>query len=295
MALPASTRSFYAWLHSGVTGIDPYSGAVSDTYQDVFAEGSFTGKGIYEINVFEGVLDGAIPENTLLSHDLLEGCFVRVGLASDIEVLDDYPASYRAQAAACIGGCAVTGRRSRGSADASPATTAPLRSPLSGLHRWKMIDNLRRSLSGPAMLLLLTLGWALLPGPAWAWPLIMMLVLFFPVYFAAANGVLFRPPDVPFARTASTVWANFGRDSARTLLALATLPYHAFQMLDAATRALWRMWISRRNLLEWETAADVERSVGQGVSGYLRRLGPAAAARSCCCCRARSPARVTPR
>jgi cyclic beta-1,2-glucan synthetase len=278
MALPASTRSLYAWLHSGVTGIDPYSGAVSDTYQDVFAEGSFTGKGIYEINVFEGVLDGAIPENTLLSHDLLEGCFVRVGLASDIEVLDDYPASYRAQAARLH-------RWVRGDWQTLPwlggriprdDSTAP--SPLSGLHRWKMIDNLRRSLSGPAMLLLLTLGWALLPGAAWAWPLIMMLVLFFPVYFAAANGVLFRPPDVPFVRTASTVWANFGRDSARALLALATLPYHAFQMLDAATRALWRMWISRRNLLEWETAADVERSVGQGVSGYLRRLGPAAAA-----------------
>ncbi|MFU8890591.1 MAG: GH36-type glycosyl hydrolase domain-containing protein [Anaerosomatales bacterium] len=278
MALPASTRSFYAWLHSGVTGIDPYSGAVSDTYQDVFAEGSFTGKGIYEINVFEGVLDGAIPENTLLSHDLLEGCFVRVGLASDIEVLDDYPAAYRAQAARLH-------RWVRGDWQTLPwlggripreQGTAP--NPLTPLHRWKMIDNLRRSLSGPAMLALLTLGWALLPGPAWAWPLIMMLMLLFPVYFSAANGLLFRTPDVPFLRTASTVWANFGRDSARTLLALAILPHHAYQMIDAASRALWRMWVSRRNLLEWETAADVERSVGPGVSGYLRRLGPAAVA-----------------
>ncbi|MBE0416319.1 MAG: hypothetical protein IBX63_00955 [Coriobacteriia bacterium] len=277
MALPASTRSFYAWLHSGITGIDPYAGAVSDTYQDLFAEGSFTGKGVYEVNVFAGVLDGAIPENTLLSHDLLEGCFLRVGLASDIEVLDDYPATYGAQVARLH-------RWVRGDWQTLPWLgaripredgTAP--NPLSGLHRWKLVDNLRRSLSGPAMLLLLSLGWALLPGPAWAWPLLMMLVVLFPVYFDAANGLLFRPPDVPFARTASTVWANFGRDSARTLLALAFLPHHAYQMIDAAIRALWRMWVSRRKLLEWETAADVERSVGQGVSGYLRRLGPAAA------------------
>ncbi len=278
MALPASTRSFYAWLHSGETGIDPYSGAVSDTYQDVFGEGSFTGKGIYEVNVFEGVLDGAIPENTLLSHDLLEGCFVRVGLASDIEVLDDYPATYRAQAARLH-------RWVRGDWQTLPWLGARIprergyaRSPLSALHRWKMIDNLRRSMSGPALLLLLTLGWALLPGPAWAWPLLMMLVVLFPVYFSAANGLLFRPPDVPFMRTARRVWTNFGRDSARALLALALLPHHAFLMVDAAVRALWRMWISHRDLLEWETAADVERSVGQGVSGYLRRLGPAAAA-----------------
>jgi len=277
MSLPASTRSFYAWLHSGVTGLDPYAGAVSDTYQDIFAEGSFTGKGIYEVNVFEGVLDGAIPENTLLSHDLLEGCFVRVGLASDIEVLDDYPATYRAQAARLH-------RWVRGDWQTLPWLGARIpreggfvRSPLSALHRWKMADNLRRSLSGPAMLLLLTLGWALLPGPAWAWPLLMMLAVLFPVYFSAADGLIFHPTDVAFSRTLSHVWTNFGRDSARTLLALALLPHHAYLMIDAATRALWRMWISRRNLLEWETAADVERSVGQGVSGYLRRLGPAAA------------------
>ena len=277
MALPASTRSFYAWLHSGVTGIDPYAGAVSDTYQDVFAEGSFTGKGIYEVSVFSGVLDGAIPENTLLSHDLLEGCFLRVGLASDIEVLDDYPATYRAQASRLhrwVRGDWQTlpwlGRR-------IPRQTGAVPNPLSGLHRWKMLDNLRRSLSAPSTLLLITLGWMLLREDGWAWPLIMLLIMLFPVYFNAANGLLFRPRDVPFARTVSTVWADFGRDSARTLLALALLPHHAYLMLDAMVRALWRIKVSRRSLLEWETAADVERSVGQNASGYLRRLGPAAA------------------
>ncbi|MDY0087961.1 MAG: glucoamylase family protein, partial [Coriobacteriia bacterium] len=277
MALPASTRSFYAWVHSGVTGLDPYAGAVSDTYQDVFAEGSFTGKGIYEVNVFNGVLDGAIPENTLLSHDLLEGCFLRVGLASDVEVLDDYPATYRAQAARLHRWVRGDWQTLPWLGARIPRESGFIRSPLSALHRWKLADNLRRSMSGPVTLLLLTVGWALLPRPSWAWPLIMGLAWFFPVYFSAANGLLFRPRDVPFIRSAANVWADFQRDATRSLLALALLPHHAYLMLDAAVRAMWRMWVSHRNLLEWETAADVERSVGQGLSGYLRRLGPSAA------------------
>ncbi|HET6498752.1 MAG TPA: glucoamylase family protein, partial [Coriobacteriia bacterium] len=276
MSLPASGRSLFAWLHSGVTGLDPYAGAVSDTYQDVFGEGSFTGKGIYEVNVFSGVLDGAFPENALLSHDLLEGCFLRVGLASDIEVLDDHPATYRAQAARVHRWVRGDWQALRWLGGRIPREQGFARSPLSALHRWKLADNLRRSLSGPSMLLLLTLGWALLPGPAWAWPLLMMLAWLFPAYFSALDGLLFRPPGVPFMRTASRVWTDFGRDSARLLLGLAVLPHHAFLMADAAVRALWRMWFSRRNLLEWVTAADVERSAGTELSGYLRRLGPAA-------------------
>ena len=98
MTLPGSRRSRFAAMYSGPTGIDPYSGAVSDTYQDVFGEGSFTGKGIFEVDVFAGVLEGRFPENSLLSHDLVEGSFLRTALASDIEVLDDYPANYLAAA-----------------------------------------------------------------------------------------------------------------------------------------------------------------------------------------------------
>ncbi len=276
MSLPASARSFFAWLHSGVTGIDPYSGAVSDTYQDVFGEGSFTGKGIYEVSVFNGVLEGTIPENTLLSHDLLEGCYLRVGLASDVEVFDDCPATYRAHAARLHRWVRGDWQTLPWLGFRVPRETGSSPNPLSMLHRWKMVDNLRRSMSGPSLLLLLTLGWALLPGPARTWPLFLFLVAFFPVYFSAIDGLLTRKPEVPFVRTAASVWRDFGRDSARMLLSLAVLPHHAFLMVDAALRALWRMTFSRRRLLEWKTAADVERATNHDAKGYLRRLGPAA-------------------
>ena len=278
MSLPAASRSFFAWLHSGTTGIDPYAGAVSDTYQDVFGEGSFTGKGIYELNVFMGVMDSAIPENTLLSHDLLEGCLLRVGLASDIELLDDHPATYRAQAARLH-------RWVRGDWQTLPwlglrvpRENGRIPNPLSALHRWKLLDNMRRSMAGPALLLLITLGWWLLPGPAWAWPLIMVLLVLFPVYFTALDGLLRRPPNISFRRSAMAVWREFGRGSAQALLSLALLPHHAFLMTDAALRALWRMVVTRRKMLEWTTAADTERSLGTGLGAHVRKLGPTAAA-----------------
>ncbi len=276
MSLPASARSLFAWLHSGPTGLDPYSGAVSDTYQDVFGEGSFTGKGIYEVNVFNAVLDGRIPENTMLSHDLVEGCYLRVGLASDIEVLDDYPATYRAHAARLHRWVRGDWQTIPWLLPSVPTERGREPNPLSRLHRWKILDNLRRSLVPSSLLLLMTVGWAALPGQAWAWPLATTLIVLFPVYFSAVDGLLTRSTNVPFRRNARRVWQEFGRDAARSLLALLLLPHQTVQMLDASVRALWRMWVSRTGLLEWETAADVERRLGDDLRGFVRRLGPSA-------------------
>lgn len=277
MALPASTRSFFAWLYSGVTGVDPYAGAVSDTYQDVFGEGSFTGKGIYEVNVFNAVLEKAFPENTLLSHDLIEGNFLRTALASDVEVLDDYPPNY-------LSHMSRLHRWVRGDWQTlpwlfplAPSAIGARRNPLTSLHRWKMVDNLRRSLLAPTLLMLLTVGWLLVPGAAWAWPLLMMIVIFFPVYFSLADSLVFRPRTVSFSAAAGSIWRDFGRDSAQALLSLAMLPHQAWLMTDAIARALWRMGISRRNLLEWETAADADRRVGKDLSGFVRKLWPSSA------------------
>ncbi|MDZ4178773.1 MAG: glucoamylase family protein, partial [Coriobacteriia bacterium] len=274
MSLPASSRSFFAWLYSGETGVDPYAGAVSDTYQDVFGEGSFTGKGIYEVNVFNAVLEGRFPDNTLLSHDLVEGCFLRVALASDIEVLDDHPASYLSQAARVH-------RWVRGDWQTLPWLTPRIpgpggmtRNPFTPLHRWKLIDNLRRSLFAPSLLALITIGWLLMPGPAWAWPLVMTLVVFFPAYFSLIDAFLGRSRELPMRMTLGNLRRDLGRDSARALLTLMLLPHQTQLMLDAAFRALWRMNVTRRNLLEWETAADVERRIGDDLRGFARRLGP---------------------
>ncbi|MBU4556037.1 MAG: glycosyltransferase family 2 protein, partial [Actinobacteria bacterium] len=277
MSLPASSRSFFAWLYSGVTGVDPYVGAVSDTYQDVFGEGSFTGKGIYEVSVFNAVLEGRFPDDTLLSHDLIEGCYLRVGLASDIEVLDDHPASY-------LSHMARMHRWVRGDWQTLPWLGAQV--PTTGghepnvltvLHRWKLVDNIRRSLVAPSLVALVTAGWLLLPGPAWAWPLALSLVVFFPVYFNFVNSLVFRAHEVTFSSSARSAGHDFGRDSARALLALSLMPHQAQVMLDAAARALWRMNISHRNLLEWETAADADKRLGSGLGEFVRRIGPASA------------------
>ncbi|HEY5540415.1 MAG TPA: hypothetical protein VIL41_03060, partial [Coriobacteriia bacterium] len=203
MTLPGSRRSRFAAMYSGPTGIDPYSGAVSDTYQDVFGEGSFTGKGIFEVDVFAGVLEGRFPENTLLSHDLIEGSFMRTALASDIEVLDDYPANYLAAASRLH-------RWVRGDWQTLPWLAASVvddegkseRNPLSGLHRWKMYDNLRRSLVSPTMLLMIMLGWLLLPHSTISWPVLMLLLVLFPAYFSLADAMVFRPKSVSFVSTA---------------------------------------------------------------------------------------------
>ena len=264
-------------MYSGPTGIDPYAGAVSDTYQDVFGEGSFTGKGVFEVDVFEGVLEGRFAENSLLSHDLVEGSFLRTALASDVEVLDDYPANYLAAASRLH-------RWVRGDWQTLPwllghvpdVEGARVANPLSRLHRWKIVDNLRRSLVAPTMLALFVLGWWLLPRAGASWPILMALVLLFPAYFSFADSMIFRPRSVSFVATAPSILRDFATDSWRAALTVSALPYQAWLMVDAIVRALWRMSVSHKHLLEWETAADAEKRAGRSRSAFLRAMEPSA-------------------
>ncbi|MGV8084131.1 MAG: GH36-type glycosyl hydrolase domain-containing protein [Coriobacteriia bacterium] len=277
MTLRGSHKSRFAGLYSGPAGIDPYSGAVSDTYQDAFGEGSFTGKGIFEVDVYAGVLEGRFAENSLLSHDLIEGSFLRTALASDIEVLDDYPANYLAAASRMH-------RWVRGDWQTVPwlgrtvtdTNGRPVGNPLSALHRWKILDNLRRSLVAPFTFLLFLAGWLLLPGATYSWPLIAALIVFFPAYFSLAGSMVFRPRSVSFSSTAHSVLRDFRDDTRRGGLSFVMLPHQAWLMADAIGRALWRMNVSRRHLLEWETAADVEKRAGTTREAFWRVVGPMA-------------------
>jgi len=272
MSLEGAEQSPFAWLYSGVTGIDPYAGAVSDTYQDVFGEGSFTGKGIFEVDIMNAVLENRFPENTLLSHDLLEGCYLRTALASDVEVLDDQPASY-------VSHSARLHRWVRGDWQTLPwlGLTVPTpngreRNPLSAINRWKIIDNLRRSLLAPAMMVFAGLGWFVLPGRDWAWLAVVFAIVLFPAYFSIADSLLFRPRGADVRGDAHSIVSDFWRDSARALLSLSVLPHQAAVMLDAIVRALWRMLFSHKNMLEWETAAEAEKRLGSTSAGFLRRM-----------------------
>ncbi len=278
MALPGSRRSRFAEMYSGTPGVDPYAQAVSDVYQDVFGEGSFTGKGIFEVDVFAQVLDGRFPENTLLSHDLVEGSLLRTALASDVEVLDDYPPNYLAS-------CSRQHRWIRGDWQTLPYLFSRIDdadcrrepNPLTALHRWKIADNLRRSLVPAGCVVLATLGWLLVPGAALAWPVLLAAIVFFPLLVQVVDGLvqLVRAPDTGVV--VSGLRHDLSASAGRLLFSLAVLPHQAWLAADAAVRATWRRYVSHRHLLEWETAADAEKRTGSGKETFWRAMLPAAA------------------
>ena len=275
MTLPGSRKSVYAWMYSGVTGLDPYVGAASDTYQDVFGEGSFTGKGIFELGVFLGILEERFPEDSLLSHDLIEGSFLRTALATDVEVFDDYPASFAADQSRIH-------RWIRGDWQTVPwlslrvrdARGRHTRNPLTALHRWKMLDNLRRSLVTPSTVLLMTIGWLALGTAALGWPALVTLFVTFPIVYGFVDAIVMRPRAVHLASSLRSIARDTGRDIARAVFELTVLPYRAWNAADAMLRALWRVFVSRRHLLEWETADDAARRLGSSRAGFVHRMWP---------------------
>jgi len=276
MTLTSTLASRYAELHGGPSGIDQYSSAASDTYQDVFGEGSFTGKGIYEVDVFNAVLEGRIPEETLLSHDLLEGNFLRTALASDIGLLDDFPPDYATQ-------CTRQHRWARGDWQTSPWLSTRVkgsdgrryRNPMSALHKWKILDNLRRSLLPAALFAWGLGGWVLLPRPGMLWVPILVLAVGYPLIMHAVDEVL----SILGGTSPAAVWRPWLHEAAadfeRAVLTIAFLPHQALLLLDAATRAWWRVHVSRKRILEWTTAAEQQTAQTCMLGTYVRLMGVA--------------------
>lgn len=259
--LESAGKSWFARLASGNPGVDPYVTATSDVYQDLFGEGSFTGKGIYDLQAFERALENAFPENSILSHDLIEGCHARVGLVSSIEFFDAYPARYETDARR-------THRWVRGDwqllpwlLPRVPYASGWKRNPLSWLSWWKVADNLRRSLVAPALVLALIGSWLLVPQLAGMWTLLGLVVLLFPVMAQLSVAVIRWPWKLNFIEHARTVCQDVALTLGQCLLAIAVLPHKAVSMVDAILRTLWRLMVSRQQLLEWETAAAVEQRV----------------------------------
>jgi cellobiose phosphorylase len=271
VSLPGANRSRFARLHGQEAGIDPYTRAVSDLYQDWFEEGSFIGKGIYAVDAFEQALDDHFPENRILSHDLLEGCYARSGLLSDVQLYEDYPACYSGDVSRrhrWIRGDwqiaqwllpRVPGRDGR-----------PRRNPLSALSRWKLADNLRRSLVPAALTALLVLGLALLAEPG-VWTLAVLSVLLVPALLTSLLSGLRKPGDVRWRAHLAAAMRATGQRFAQTLFTLACLPYEAFYSLDATVRTLWRLRVSRRGLLDWTSSGDLERQ-GRGLAAFYRTM-----------------------
>jgi cyclic beta-1,2-glucan synthetase len=286
VSLAAASRTRYGRLFGGDAGIDPYTRAVSDVYQDLFGEGSFIGKGIYDVDVFEQVLGDRLPENRVLSHDLLEGGYARSGLISDVELVEESPARHDAdvkrrhrwmrgdwQIAAWILPRVPTARRAPGGKHGQ-AAHGP--NPLSALSRMKILDNLRRSLVPGGLMLLLLLGWAGLAQPV-VWTLAAAAVLFVPALIGLAGDLMRKPEELAWRTHLPGVASAAGRQLALALVALATLPYEARVSLDAIVRTLWRLHVSHRGLLEWQASAEasVQRpatALGDLAATYRRMV-----------------------
>jgi cyclic beta-1,2-glucan synthetase len=289
--LVSANASIFAQVFSGHVGIDPYTTAVSDVYQDLFHEGSYVGKGIYDVDAFEAALRNRVPENALLSHDLFEGSYARAGLVTDIHLVDDYPATYLAFAARLH-------RWARGDWQivrwlwftVPDAARRPVRNALSLVDRWKIFDNLRRSLLPPSLLVLFAAGWTVLPGSPLAWTVLGLLVLAFPAYVHAVRSLATRVRGVPMRHHVLAEWDSLVTSASQALLSTIFLAHQAWLMSDAVVRTLWRLLVSRRNLLQWvaaERVAGVSHTPAQVAAAMW--AGPALAAAVIALVAARAP------
>ena len=272
VSLPGTNISRYAKLFGSDPGIDPYTRAVSDVYQDLFGEGSFIGKGIYDVDIFEHILNERFPENKILSHDLLEGCYARSGLLSDVLLFEEYPSSY-------ITDVNRRHRWIRGDwqmvqwlLPIVPGLNRRLqKNPLSGLSRLKIFDNLRRSVTPLALMLLLLLGWTLLSQLLF-WTLSVIGIILLPSLIISILDLFHKQTDVLLKQHLTNVIHSAARHFAQAAFTLVCLPYEAFYSLDAITRTVWRLLVSHKQLLEWNHSGIQDCNSQSDIIGTYRTM-----------------------
>jgi cyclic beta-1,2-glucan synthetase len=268
--------SAYQQLYSGPAGLDPYAAAVSDLYQDLFAQGSFTGKGIYDVDAFEQAMAGRVPDNSMLSHDLFEGIIVRSALASDIEVVEDFPARYDVAVKR-------QHRWTRGDWQLlpwllggvnTPATASKPTTPLPLLGRWKMLDNLRRSLVQPAGFMLVMLS-VLLPWPeAFCALLLIGAGLSLPALLPCSLNLLPHRKGIQWQNHLHNLLSDLKLALSQAGLNLVFLADHSARMIHAISLSLYRVLFSKKQLLQWTTAAQNQRDSSLTLRSYYRLMGP---------------------
>ena len=271
VSLPSAHRSRFAAIYSGHPGVDPYTTAVSDVYQDLFGEGSFTGKGIYDIDAFETATHGRFPENALLSHDLIEGSYTRAALATDINVYDDYPSGYLTFTRRKHRWIRGDWQLLRWLTRRVPGPDGPEPNRLSALSRWKILDNLRRSLVELAQLVFLVAGWTVLTGSPLRWTALALGAIAAPWIVSLALAVLQPPLDKSWRAYYGTVGRDASTSTQQFALALTFLPHQALVSADAILRTLWRLMVTKRHLLEWRSSSQTERE-GQGSGRAMWRV-----------------------
>ncbi|GGP25958.1 GH36-type glycosyl hydrolase domain-containing protein [Silvimonas amylolytica] len=278
-SLPPGGPSMYARLIGSEPGIDPYTRTVSDVYQDLFGEGSFIGKGIYDVATFEQALAGRFPENTVLSHDLLEGCYARSGLLSDVALYETSPDNY-------LTDIQRRTRWVRGDWQLSDWLFFKVKNeqgeripnPLSILSRWKLKDNLRRSLVPLSLVVLTVLGATVLPMPR-LWLGTLLTVLWLPTILSALLDLARKPRGITWRQHLFTnshlIWVQ----ATQLGLRLATLPHETWVTTGAILRTLWRKWFTHKHLLEWSTSEVARTTARYDLKTFIRAMwiGPVAA------------------
>ena len=265
--------SIFQRVFSSMSGIDPYAAAVSDVYQDLFGEGSYTGKGIYDVDAFEAALDGRVRDNTLLSHDLFEGTFARAGLVSDIEVVEEFPARYDVAAARqhrWVRGDWQLLPWIAGRGDASAADRSASALPLIG--RWKMLDNLRRSLSAPACIVALLIGWSLPLHAALLWTGYVVSTIALPALLPALAGIVPRRARITPGSHLHALAADVRLAVVHSALLVVFLAHQTWLMTDAIGRTLFRLLVSQRHLLDWVTAGQANVRDRLDLRGFYRHM-----------------------
>ena len=269
-----TNKSRYAQLFAGLGGLDVYTTASFELYQDIFNEGSFCGKGIYDLRVFQHVLKGTFPENLILSHDLIEGCHIRCGLINDLELFDDNPSNYIDDAKRhhrwtrgdwqIIGWLKNTVRNEKGERVKNQVNT---------IGRWKIFDNLRRSVLSLALMVILLVGFV---SHTWInpiWFLVVALVaVASPIVFFIIGQITTVPRFDKRYRYYATLMRGFKVIIYRSLVQFALLPKEAWMYTDALVRACYRMWFSHRDLLAWITSDEAAKSTKGTLGDYLGKF-----------------------
>lgn len=272
VSLTSARQSLFSRLFAGEVGLDPYTREVANVYQDLFGQGQFVGKGIYDIHAFHAATSLRFPENRILSHDLIEGCHARCGFLSDVELIENEPSRYLAD---------VNRRHRWTRGDWQIArwmfSTVPgfdgrsVANPLKPLAHWMIFDNLRRSLVSTATFIALTGAWFVWPESAAIWTICLLVVLFFPSVIRSLRSFFSKAGSIPLQIHLRHTAGAETRQGVIDIMDLVFMPYHGVMCLDAIFRVFWRL-LSRRHLLEWRTASDTERALRLSFAGVCREM-----------------------
>ena len=279
ISLTSAGQSRFTKLFAGESGIDPYTREVSDVYQDIFGEGSFTGKGIYDVDAFRQAVDGRFPENLILSHDLLESGYARSALVTDVDLIEEHPASYAIEASRrhrwIRGDWQLAGwllPRVPGPPGPNGAKAKWQPNPLTALSVWKILDNLRRSLVPPSLLTLLAGGWLFGPGSVWFWTLLVAGVVFLPTLLGAVIELIRKPEERDWLVHLILTSKSVGHPIVLALLSLVLLPYDTLIYLDAILRSGVRMLFTQRGLLLWHMRSYASRNARRTLAAFFLEM-----------------------